>query len=105
MEADGRDWSWLHRPAPETPPPREGRVWRLVKDTRYAEARLRPGLLGVELRLVVGGEGRAEVLYWSCVYRPDESEALAQASASVREDFIRLGWTLPAADRADITHQ
>jgi hypothetical protein len=93
----GRDSSWLHHlPAPETPPPREGRVWRLVKDTRYAEARLRPGLLGIELRFVVGGDGRAEVLYWSCVYRPDESAELAQASKGVREDFERLGWSLPA---------
>ena len=101
MATDGRDWSWLHRSAPETPPLREGRVWRLVKDTRYAEARLRPGLLGVELRLVVGGEGRAEVLYWSCVYRPDESEELAQASASVRQDFLQLGWIQEGAERSD----
>jgi len=101
MGADGRNWSWLHRPVAETPPPREGRVWRLVKDTRYAEARLRPGPLGVELRFVVGGEGRAEVLYWSCVYRPDESAELAQTSVGVRQDFVQLGWTLPAADETE----
>jgi hypothetical protein len=98
---DGRDSSRLHLPAPETPPPREGCVWRLVKDTRYAEARLRPGLLGIELRFVVGGDGRAEVLYWSCVYRPDESSELAQASVGVREDFERLGWSLQGAERSD----
>jgi len=96
-----RDSSWLHLPTPETPPLREGRVWRLVKDTRYAEARLRPGLLGIELRFVVGGDGRAEVLYWSCVYRPDESAELAQASVGVREDFERLGWRLQGAERSD----
>lgn len=101
MEVDGRDWSWLHSPVPEAPPAGDGRVWRLVKDTRYAEARLRPGLLGIELRLVVGGEGRAEVLYWSCVYRPDESEELAQASSAVRQDFMQLGWTLHGAELSD----
>ena len=101
---DERDSSWLHLPAAETPPPREGRVWRLVKDTRYAEARLRPGLLGIELRFVVGGEGRAEVLYWSCVYRSDESAELAQASVSVRQDFERLGWRLQGAERSDTHH-
>ena len=59
-------------------------------------------LLGVELRLVVGGEGRAEVLYWSSVdNRPYEAEELAQASAGVRQDFMRLGWTLPGAERSD----
>ena len=99
-----RDSSWVH-PAPvETPLPREGRVWRLVKDTRYAEARLRPGLLGIELRFVVGGEGRAEVLYWSCVYRSDESAELAQVSISVRQDFERLGWRLQAVEPTDTQH-
>jgi hypothetical protein len=101
---DGRDSSWVHPPASETPPPREGRVWRLVKDTRYAEARLRPGLLGIELRFVVGGEGRAEVLYWSSVYRSDESAELAQASVSVRQDFERLGWRLQGAEHSDTHH-
>ena len=98
---DGRDSPRLHLPALETPPPREGRVWRLVKDTRYAEARLRPGLQGIELRFVVGGEGRAEVLYWSCVYQSDESAELAQASLGVRHDFERLGWRLQGAERSD----
>jgi hypothetical protein len=87
--ADDRDWSWLARPQPAAPLLIERTVWRVTKDTRHAEARVRAVPHGHELRILVGAE-----LMWSCVYRSGESAELFTASTGVLQDFQRLGWSV-----------
>jgi hypothetical protein len=66
--SDDRDFSWMGSPMPPPPIYPEHVVWRVVKDTRWAEARIRQVPYGRELRFVVGGADCEEVLIQSTVY-------------------------------------
>ena len=58
MSDYGRDWTWLGGPAPPPPVYPERMIWRVIKDTRWAEARIRDVPHGRELRFIFGGAGR-----------------------------------------------
>jgi hypothetical protein len=79
-------------PAPPPPNHPEHTIWRVMKDSRWAEGRVRDVPHGRELRIMVGTE-----LVWSCVYRGGaESAELGTASTGVLQDFQRLGWRVVA---------
>ena len=71
-------------------------VWRIRKDTRFAEARIRDLPAGRELRLVLCGDGQDEQLLWSSVYDLTEASALGDASTGVLQEFQQRGWQLHA---------
>jgi hypothetical protein len=80
----------MAHPQPPAPALVERTIWRVQKDRRHAEARVRTVPHGHELRIVVGDE-----LMWSCVYRSGkESAERGTASTGVLQDFQRLGWTV-----------
>ena len=85
------------RRLPPEPPPVERTVWRVCKDVRAAEGRVRVMAHGHELRIVLIDPRRPEEqLAWSCLYLPHQSEELRVASDGTLRDFERLGWTLAA---------
>ena len=86
---DDRDFSWMGRPAPEAPEFPERAIWRVEKTSRWAEARIRDLPHGCELRFVVGGEGRDEVLMQSTVYRAGDKAALSTMSTRDAPEFRR----------------
>ncbi len=92
MSDDTRDMSWLGGEAPPPPVYPEHTVWRVEKDTRWAEARIREVPHGRELRFVIGGVGREEVLMHSNVFR--DAQALADYSTGMRQTFTAKGWEL-----------
>jgi hypothetical protein len=65
-----------------------------VKDTRWAEARLRHVPHGSELRFVVGGVGRADELMQSTAYARGAQHELADMSRGTLQNFQGHGWTL-----------
>ena len=72
----------------QCPAPPEHLVWRLEKDSRVAEARVRIYPHGRELRIVVN-----DVLFWSRLFRDHEDSRLLGSEASgCRQDFERRGW-------------
>jgi len=69
--------------------------WRVTKDIRIAEARIRDLPHAVELRFVIFGEGRDEHLMHSCVVKPGEGAGLLETwSTAVQRDFIAKGWAV-----------
>lgn len=95
---DDRDWSWLDRAEPPPPElPTDRVVWRVTKDERWAEARVRVVPHGTELRMVVGGDGREETLMQSTVYRRGQSDELGVMSQGTLQNFLGHGWTLESA--------
>ena len=90
---DDRRWS-PHQPAAAPPVYPESRIWRCEKDRRWAEARIRDLPDGHELRFVIGGEGREELLMESVVYRAGESDDLATLSRGTQQNFLGHGWVL-----------
>jgi hypothetical protein len=74
-------------------------ICRVVKDSRWAEGRVREVPHGRELRFVVGGTGRIETLMQSAVYCPSESAELAEMSAGTLQNFVAHGWTLDETTR------
>jgi hypothetical protein len=91
---DDRDFSWMGRAAAATPAYPEHVIWRVEKDTRWAEARVRDVPHGAELRFMVGGQGRDDVLMQSTVYRGSDDPALHTMSEGTRQNFVGHGWTL-----------
>lgn len=57
-----RDLSWLGGPSLALPVYPECTVWRVEKDTRWADSRIRDVPHGLGLRFVVGGAGRGDAL-------------------------------------------
>lgn len=84
---DDRDWSWMHRAAPQPPPVAERRLWVLVKNARSATASVRPHPLGDELVLRVASE-----LLWSRVFRPADVEHLQSEAETAKAAFLGRGW-------------
>ena len=72
------------RIAPVQPPERV--MWRLRKDSRIAEARVRELSFGCELRFIADG-----ILRSTEVFRGERGELSDRATAK-RRDFERLGW-------------
>lgn len=93
---DDRDFSWMGRAAPSEPAPADNVLWRVEKDTRWAEGRVRHVPHGSELRFVVGGQGRDETLMLSVVYRAGDDPALAVMSAGTLQNFVGHGWAAVA---------
>lgn len=94
---DTRDLSWLGRGAAPPPAYPESVVWRVEKDSRWAEARVRVVPHGHELRIVVGGAGRQPELMQSTVHVPRTgSEELAQMSTGTLNNFLGHGWRVAA---------
>lgn len=93
---DSRDLSWLGRGSPPPPAYPESTVWRVEKDTRWAEARVRQVPHGRELRIVVGGAGRQPELMQSGVYREGESNDLGVMSRGTLANFVGHGWRVAA---------
>jgi hypothetical protein len=90
---DSRDLSWLGRAAPPPAAYPEAVVWRVEKDTRWAEARVRQVPHGHELRIVAGGAVREPELMQSTVYAPSGGSAeLAQMSTGTLNKFLGHGW-------------
>jgi hypothetical protein len=85
------------RAAQPPPPPLEFLLWRVTKDTRTAEARVRVMAHGRELRVTVADPakhaGEAQ-LFFSRLFRDGEGEALGIESTSTLENFVSHGWTL-----------
>ncbi|MGE3703763.1 MAG: hypothetical protein AB7I13_00725 [Vicinamibacterales bacterium] len=76
------------RPAPSPPPmPDDRPLWVLVKAARSVRAVTRSHPLGVELRLLVGGE-----FLWSQVFRPTDRPTLTEVAELHRRDFLDRGW-------------
>lgn len=73
-------------------------IWRVTKDERAAEGRIRLMAHGHELRIVVSHPERGETLMWSCLYRSEQADELRVASAGTLADFERHGWNLAASD-------
>jgi hypothetical protein len=92
VSADTRDLSWLGGPAPAPPVYPESIIWRVEKDTRWAEARIRQVPHGHELRFVVGGAGRDETLMQSTVYRDGQSDELGGMTRGTLDNFLGHGW-------------
>lgn len=65
----------------------EHRLWRLVKDGKTAEARVRQVPIGLELRFYARGR-----FLWSQVYRDGEGVQLGAFSETKRGEFIARGW-------------
>ncbi len=88
------DWDKVRELPRMAPAPtfHERVVWRLIKDTRWAEARIRQVPHGYEVRFVVGGDGREETLMHSNVFR--EGHALAAYATGIRQTFEVKGWVL-----------
>ena len=86
------DWDKVRSAPREAPAPtfHDRVVWRVVKDTRWTEARIRQVPHGRELRFVVGGAGREDTLMHSNVFR--EAEALAAYATGIRQTFEAKGW-------------
>ena len=94
---DDRDWSWLERTeAPAAVVPVERVLWRVVKDTRAAEARIRLMGHGCELVITVGAE-----LLMTTLYRDGEAAELAVMSTGIRQTFEGKGWQLQPADEPE----
>lgn len=93
---DDRDFSWMGRTAPAAAVHVDRLVWRVEKDSRWAEARVRSVPHGEELRFVVGGLGRDESLMQSTVYAPGDGASLGEISAGTLQNFIGHGWALVA---------
>lgn len=83
--------------------PVERVIWRVTKDARAAEARVRAMAHGLELRFVVMRPGGLDTLMWSRLYRAGEGDDLRAASDGTLRDFERVGWVLEA--EADATAQ
>ena len=47
---------------------------------------------GHELRIVVGGKGRDDVLMQSTLYRDGQGDALAMMSRGTLQNFVGHGW-------------
>ena len=75
-------------PVPAIAPvqPLERVLWRLKKDSRIAEARVRELAFGLELRFIADG-----VLRSSEVFRGERGE-LTDRALEKRPHFERLGW-------------
>lgn len=83
------------RPAPPSPlPAPDATIWRVTRDVRAAEARVRTMPHGAELRIVVLRPGEDAELCWSCLYGAADSEEFRVASAGALADFQRFGWSL-----------
>lgn len=93
---DDRDFSRMGRTAPPEPTPTDHALWRVAKDSRWAEARVRHVPHGSELRFVVGGQGRDETLMQSVVYPAGDDPALAVMSAGTLQNFVGHGWAAVA---------
>lgn len=93
-------WTPPGRAAAPEPMPVERVIWRVTKDVRAAEARIRvmahAMVLGHELRIVLSHPDREDALLWSRLYRAGEAEDLRVASDGTLRDFERTGWTLEA---------
>ena len=80
-------------PRPALPPaPVERTLWRVQKDVRAAEARVRVFPHGDELRIVLRHPAAGESLLWSRLYPRHEAGDLEIAAAGTKADFVRLGW-------------
>jgi hypothetical protein len=81
------DWEqgrWDSTPRPVAAPTFNDQViWRVTRDTRWAEARIREVPHGRELRFIVGGAGREDTLMHSNVLR--DAQALADYSTGIRQ--------------------
>ena len=75
-------------PVPAIAPvqPLERVLWRLRKESRIAEARVREMPFGFELRFIADG-----VLRWSQVFRGERGE-ISDRAIEKRRQFERLGW-------------
>jgi hypothetical protein len=94
MDWEQGRWDAKPRAVPPEPTYPEAFAWRVVKDTRWAEGRVRTLPHGREVRFVTGGKGRDEVLGYSLLCR-DEQELVAHLNGT-RQNFERVGWTLVA---------
>jgi hypothetical protein len=87
------------RPAPTQPPPLEHVLWRVTKDTRCAEARLRLMAHGHEFRVTVIDPAKQNgqlQLFFSRLFREGESQALSVESTGTLQNFTGHGWVLEA---------
>ena len=66
--------------------PLERVLWRLRKEARIAEVRVREMPFGCELRFIADG-----ILRWSQVFR-DERGEMSDRALEKRRQFERLGW-------------
>ncbi len=87
--------SWLGGPAAPPAVYPEHTIWRVEKDSRWAEARIRQVPHGRELRFIVGGAGREDTLMHSNVFR--DAERLADDATGMRQTFEAKGWALVPA--------
>ena len=76
-------------------PVSERSLWRCVKDSRAAEARVRTMVHGSELRITVGDQ-----ILLTTLYRQGEAGQMAEMSTGIRQTFEHKGWQLQGADEA-----
>lgn len=86
-------WSPPYEAPPPVSPDPERTLWRMAKDDRTAEARLRSMAHGSELRITVGSE-----VLMTRLYRHGELEEMAGMSEGIRQTFVWKGWELQPAD-------
>ena len=64
-------------------------LWELVRNGRFAEARLRSVASGTELRVSISGE-----VVWKRLFNPGEDQARDAVADAVLAGFERAGWRL-----------